>query len=414
MLTNKGCYTVSIKVLVSIFIIFLSFGCDNEKFLNNIIEYPQKLSINIDEVDTVQISRFESFDSLNHYMSIFENEFLSKHNSINYRKNLRVIFRYHDKKIAPIFKRILNDSLISNLHKIRALNVIGCVEDSSTEKILYNFCLDTNDVIRECAINALGKCGTINSIKYLEDILNEEHNGYIVKTINAAIKRLETKRIPLTQENLYDTSNFITTSFLFNPRLIGNANTTKENKAKDTYVQGIVKEKLIYPHQQYKMNPNTISNRQNFKLQLENSNSFHIGEDSGFLMEGLPIHSIASGVVTNILYEQSWGYLVAIQSSLKKSGTITSFYGHLSRFIDVEVGQKISVGDKIGDIGPQESLENGGYTAHLHWGVAKGGYETAQLAGYAPYTDRWYNPITLIGKENYEKNNFYRDVLFEK
>lgn len=414
MLTKKSWYAVSIKMFINIFMIFLYLSCNNEKIINERNEYPQKLSINIDEVDTVQISRFESFDSLNYYMSLFENELFNKKSSINYRNNLRVIFRYHDKKIIPIFKQILCDSLIPNLYKIRALNVIGCVDDSSNQKILYDFCLDTNDVIKECAINALGKCGTNNSIKFLRDLLKEENNGYVITTINAAIKRLKTKRIPLIQENLYDTSKFITTSFLFNPQLIGNANTTKENKATDTYIQGVVKEKLIYPHQQYKMNPNTISNRHNFKLRLENSNSFHVGEDSGFLMEGLPIHSIASGVVTNIVYEQSWGYLVAVQSTLKRSGTVTSFYGHLSRFVDVEIGQKIKVGEKIGDLGPQESLENGGYTAHLHWGIAKGGYEAAQLSGYAPYTDRWYNPITVIGKENNEKNKFYRDVLFEK
>ena len=67
-------------------------------------------------------------------------------------------------------------------------------------------------------------------------------------------------------------------------------------------------------------------------------------------MEGLPVHSIADGIVTNIIYEQSWGCLVAVQSRLRVCGTVTSFYGHLSRYIDVKVGQGVNVGDKIEEI----------------------------------------------------------------
>ncbi len=100
------------------------------------------------------------------------------------------------------------------------------------------------------------------------------------------------------------------------------------------------------------------------------------------------------------MYEQSWGFLVAIESNLRVHGTVTFFYGHLSHSIDVRIGQKVSAGDKIGELGPKESVVNGGYMAHLHLGVAKGSHEYAILAGYAGSVDRWYNPVALIGKEN--------------
>jgi murein DD-endopeptidase MepM/ murein hydrolase activator NlpD len=109
---------------------------------------------------------------------------------------------------------------------------------------------------------------------------------------------------------------------------------------------------------------------------------------------------MAPGVVTNILYEQSWGFLIAIESNLKHSGAVTAFYGHLSRYIDVKIGQRVETGDKIGELGPQESVENGGYKSHLHWGIAKSAFSDAVLAGYAHDCEHWHNPIALVGKEN--------------
>ena len=61
---------------------------------------------------------------------------------------------------------------------------------------------------------------------------------------------------------------------------------------------------------------------------------------------------------------------------------------------------------------PQESVENGGYKAHLHWGIAKAPFSSAVFAGYAENTNRWYNPIAMVGKENNPGRLRYNRLLF--
>lgn len=79
---------------------------------------------------------------------------------------------------------------------------------------------------------------------------------------------------------------------------------------------------------------------------------------------GTPIYSTADGVVTHAGWSSGYGRLVKIQH---KFG-IETRYGHLSQ-IRVEVGQKVSRGERIGDMG------NSGRSTgtHLHYEIRIGG-----------------------------------------
>ena len=88
---------------------------------------------------------------------------------------------------------------------------------------------------------------------------------------------------------------------------------------------------------------------------------------------GAPIYATADGVVTYAGWENGYGRLIKIQHEFG----IETRYGHLSQ-IRVNVGQRVSRGDKIGDMG------NSGRSTgtHLHYEI--------RLSGTA------INPMTFI------------------
>ncbi len=79
---------------------------------------------------------------------------------------------------------------------------------------------------------------------------------------------------------------------------------------------------------------------------------------------GTPIYSTADGVVTHAGWSSGYGRLVKIQHAFG----IETRYGHLAQ-LRVSVGQKVSRGDRIGDMG------NSGRSTgtHLHYEVRIGG-----------------------------------------
>ncbi len=207
----------------------------------------------------------------------------------------------------------------------------------------------------------------------------------------------------------------VKTTFLFNPGLSSIPELFRDTTPDVAVIQSEKGSSVLYPHQQYKVNPDTMYNWITFGLKPDGERDvYHVGEDSGYFMEGLPVHAIAEGIVTKILYDLSWVYLVAIQSNVPVAGVITTFYAHLSHYVDLEIGQQVKAGDKIGEIGPQETCENGGYKAHLHMGVAKGPSHTAHFNGYANTLEYWHSPVALIARENNPNGPRFKKVLFGK
>ncbi len=397
------------KITIFTFVLFVS------AYGKSAYDFPQKLSINIEDADSSYLYNFESRDSLNSAIQKFQGSFIKYGTEINFRKHSRVIFRYRDPRILPIIRLIATDTTIIPLYRVAAINVLGTMEDTISIPLLTSLINDNNPVISEVAINALGKCGNKNEVRILTKLLKSENNGYLKTTMEAAIRRINgISPAPFEKPFFLDTvSGFIMTSFFFNPTTMGNAATTFGAEYGNIIIQSRSGGHCVFPHQQYKMNPATIFNSRTYAFQPVNDGLYHVGEDSGFFLEGLPVHSIADGVVTGIRYEQSWGFMVTVESNLKMSNTITAIYGHLSKFIDVEVGQKVNTGDKIGDIASPESVENGGYFSHLHWGVAKGGHTVAKKYGYDRDTSNYFDPYELIIRENRNENVDYKRVIFK-
>ena len=92
-------------------------------------------------------------------------------------------------------------------------------------------------------------------------------------------------------------------------------------------------------------------------------NRMHEGTDLAGAM-GTPIYSTADGVITYADWDSGYGRLIKIQHALG----IETRYGHLSQ-IRVEVGQRVSRGDRIGDMGSSGRSTG----THLHYEIRLSG-----------------------------------------
>jgi murein DD-endopeptidase MepM/ murein hydrolase activator NlpD len=79
---------------------------------------------------------------------------------------------------------------------------------------------------------------------------------------------------------------------------------------------------------------------------------------------GTPLYATADGVVTHAGWSSGYGRLVKIQHEFG----IETRYGHLSK-LNVTVGQRVSRGERIGDMGASGRVTG----PHLHYEVRVGG-----------------------------------------
>jgi murein DD-endopeptidase MepM/ murein hydrolase activator NlpD len=92
------------------------------------------------------------------------------------------------------------------------------------------------------------------------------------------------------------------------------------------------------------------------------SRSFHPGQDMGGAY-GSPIYATAGGVVIYASWMNGYGRMVQIQHAFG----ISTVFGHMSQ-IRVKVGQRVSRGDRIGDMGSSGRSTG----THLHYEVRIG------------------------------------------
>lgn len=100
--------------------------------------------------------------------------------------------------------------------------------------------------------------------------------------------------------------------------------------------------------------------------------SVHIGDDVSWRKELRSVVSIGPGVVRSVEHAFSWGFIVIVDHTLSPERKVCSLYAHLSPLLHVKPGDVVTMGQKIGSIGRSHSVENGGYVAHLHFGIHEG------------------------------------------
>jgi len=282
--------------------------------------------------------------------------------------------------------------------QLRALDAFARVPDARMTPYVTTLMTDENDLVREYAAIAAGKnCGDSLVDTLLSQMVCREGNGYIRQTAEAMIRyrhegalRHDVSRQPVTG---YTPNPRFRAFFIQDDSL---ACLTRIETADITEREIPAAGRFIYPHQQYKlMHDEERCFRISFGIEMS-PRSYHVGEDSGWELPGLAVHAITDGIVIRILYDQTWGNCVAIESRIGKKKFINHFYGHLDDVLFVKTGERICCGQLIGTTGAPFSRENGGYRPHLHLGIAKGRLRDTGTIGYYHRIDAWYNPVAFL------------------
>ncbi len=113
------------------------------------------------------------------------------------------------------------------------------------------------------------------------------------------------------------------------------------------------------------------------------SGQYHVGDDMARKDDHATVVSIGAGVVRAAGMAPSFGGLVIVEHVDAEGERFCSLYGHLSPYIHVRAGQRLKKGQKLGSVGRAYTCENGGYSAHLHFGIHTGPFGTGQwITGY--------------------------------
>jgi murein DD-endopeptidase MepM/ murein hydrolase activator NlpD len=138
---------------------------------------------------------------------------------------------------------------------------------------------------------------------------------------------------------------------------------------------------LIFPLRDY-VDPGRTS----FGIVVDNDakafkGTVHVGDDAGWDQEHRTVAAIGDGLVRNVNCRASWGYKIIIEHRLEDGTAFCSLYAHLSPFVSVKPGDRVEQGQKIGAIGRANTWENGGYGAHLHFGIHLGPFVRRRQIG---------------------------------
>ncbi len=118
----------------------------------------------------------------------------------------------------------------------------------------------------------------------------------------------------------------------------------------------------------------------------------------------LTVVSIGNGVVKSAEYNRNWGFAVIIEHTGTDGSKFCSLYAHLSPFIHVRKDSTVSAGEKIGSIGRHFTWENGGFGAHLQFGIYNDAFDSSSICqvSYIPADEfakglhKWVNPQSFI------------------
>jgi len=175
-----------------------------------------------------------------------------------------------------------------------------------------------------------------------------------------------------------------------------------------------VSDKLMLPVEQYEVSGYSFKEKVRRKVVLW---ATHLGDDVT-VAAGSEVEAIGDGEVVwsemrlGSEQKRNWGGIVVLahgcnfQSSIFNFQTFYSVYGHL-RDLQVEVGDRVVAGQKIGEVAGSYTPENGWWKIpHLHFAVYVGPWREGILPGYKRVEEFrtkvkwWRDPRSFISEYN--------------
>ena len=296
-----------------------------------------------------------------------EAEFESQLTAKNYEPNLKyfeVAIRYKDERVIPYIENVYE---IGNEHlKSMCVYVLGEINSKESISKVREIYSESEGIVQYYARNQLLKTGNLET-------------DYEI--------RFAFDTIPIL-----DKRGFVKEPFLFKDVVDGrlvlrNARTDKEKENTSLAV------KVVKPTKLFRDTLLDTPELNNFWYDV--GKTYHSGLDNSWDWPGLPIYASMSGKVKLIWLDLSWGIMIAIESYYQGE-PITQIYGHLANEITVEVGDYIEAGKLLGFVGKGMTVTNGGYRAHLHFGLERCAFDVCHLSGYHINRKRWLNPLQFI------------------
>lgn len=141
--------------------------------------------------------------------------------------------------------------------------------------------------------------------------------------------------------------------------------------------------------------------RANSSVQPERFSGYHVGVDFEIFSDELGADVSIKAICTGTIAEKKWanGYGgVLVQNCQLKDQSITVIYGHLNlTSISKDVGDRFVIGEVIGNLGKNKSVETDGERKHLHLGMHKGA--NIDILGYVQNQNQlsaWIDPCDYV------------------
>ncbi|MFA5986648.1 MAG: M23 family metallopeptidase [Parcubacteria group bacterium] len=141
--------------------------------------------------------------------------------------------------------------------------------------------------------------------------------------------------------------------------------------------------------------------QQNSPIQPERFYGYHTGTDFEIFPEERDAPVVVKAICTGqvLVKRSATGYGgVVVQSCDVNGQPVTVIYGHMKlASISQKIGDHVDMGEEIGVLGSDKSIETGGERKHLHLGIHKG--TGINIMGYVQKKnelDAWLDPCVYV------------------
>ncbi len=279
------------------------------------------------------------------------------------------LVRYTEPVVSDIFsKLILSDNFYIEFKAIYGIK--NCMAVSNSKILAELFESSTNLLIKDMVVSTIGELRDSRLLQDLKLWFGTEKNEYLKHTIKYAIDVIEGKYRLIFPDFKY----YLTSVEPYKYKYYKSGD--KISEYKEVYSKIYLPEKhfpiakkFIPPIIDYYSELIFKGKRISFGV---GDKIKHTGDDCGWFREGSSVYAVGNGIIRLIHHSPDWGFLIVIEHKLKSGDYVCSVYGHLSHLIYKHAGDVVLKGEKIGEIGLSYSVDNGGYGAHLHFGISKG------------------------------------------
>ncbi len=335
--------------------------------------------------------------------------------------------RYYSAELTPKTLSMLKTGKASN-EKTSAIASLISQNANSAEirKYLSELLKSYDPAVREICAEYFSWHGTDSEIPSLESALKEESDLHAAASISAAVKAIKRRSAPAQDgrnaTTVSDALKLLGQTEPFEPLYIvskeQNETFDKQRESRikleglvfamplfvkddreKTDVKETKAESLVPPIRDYfdpsrKAYGNRLSPTQGI---------IRLGDTVAMRQTYMTVVSVGDGIAKFAGRSPKMGYTVIIEHVGYDGKKFCSMYSHLSPFIQVRAGEAVSKGAKIGAVGRHFTWENGGFGAHLYFGIYNDSFDSCSNwdTTYMPEEDfakgtKWVNPQTFI------------------